>query len=90
MVFSLSRAPFGPEVYITLAIAVFHALLGVAGIRLARGEAGILQRALLAVLGTVALLAGSGLILGPILAIAASLLPSKSGSILFLKRNPPE
>jgi hypothetical protein len=90
MVFSLSRAPFGPEVYITLAIAVFHALLGVAGIRLARGEAGILQRALLAVLGTVALLAGSGLILGPILAIAASLLPSKSGSILFLKRNPPK
>ena len=90
MVFSLSRAPFGPEVYITLAIIVFHALLGVAGIRLARGEAGILQRALLAVLGTVALLAGSGLILGPILAIAASLLPSKSGSILFLKRNPPE
>ena len=90
MVFSLSRAPFGPEVYITLAIIVFHALLGVAGIRLARGEAGILQRALLAVMGTVALLAGSGLILGPILAIAASLLPSKSGSILFLKRNPPE
>jgi hypothetical protein len=90
MVFSLSRAPFGPEVYITMAIVVFHALLGVAGIRLARGEAGILQRALLAVLGTVALLAGSGLILGPILAIAASLLPSKSGSILFLKRNPPK
>jgi hypothetical protein len=90
MVFSLSRAPFGPEVYITLAIVVFHALLGVAGIRLARGEAGILQRALLAVLGTIALLAGSGLIMGPILAIAASLLPSKSGSILFLKRNPPE
>jgi hypothetical protein len=82
MVFSLSRAPFGPEVYVTLAIVVFHALLGVAGIRLARGEAGILQRALLAVLGTMALLAGSGLIMGPILAIAASLLPSKRGSIL--------
>jgi hypothetical protein len=82
MVFSLSRAPFGPEVYITLAIIVFHTLLGVAGIRLARGEAGILQRALLAVLGTIALLAGSGLIMGPILAIAASLLPSKKGSIL--------
>ncbi len=79
MVFSLSRAPFGPEVYITLAIIIFHALLGVAGIRLARGEAGILQRVLLAVLGTIALLAGSGLILGPILAIAASLLPSKKG-----------
>ncbi|MCX6674474.1 MAG: hypothetical protein NTY37_11935 [Methanothrix sp.] len=81
MVFNLTRAPFGPEVYITVVIAVFHALLGVAGIRLARGDAGILQRALLAVLGTLALLAGSGLIMGPILAIAASFLLSKSGSI---------
>ena len=81
MVFSLSRAPFGTDVYITLVIVVFHALLGVAVIRLARGEAGILQRALLAVLGTTALLAGSGLIMGPILAVAASLLPSKKGSI---------
>lgn len=81
MVFSLTRAPFGPDVYITVLIAVFHALLGVAAIRLARGEAGILQRVLLAVLGTLALLAGSGMIMGPILAIAASFLSSKSGSI---------
>jgi hypothetical protein len=81
MVFSLTRAAFVPEVYITVAIAVLHALLGVAAIRLARGEAGILQRALLAVLGTLALLAGSGLIMGGILALAASILPSKSGSI---------
>ena len=81
MVFSLTRAPFGQEVYITVAIALFNALLGVAAIRLARGEAGILQRVLLAILGTLALLAGSGLIMGPIMAIAASFLPSKSGSI---------
>ena len=81
MVFSLTRAPFGPEVNITVLIAVFNALLGVAAIRLARGEAGILQRVLLAVLGTLALLAGSGLIMGPIMAIAASFLPSRSGSI---------
>ncbi len=80
MVFSLTRAPFGPEVYISLVVAVFHALLGVASLRLAGGEAGILQRALLAVIGTTALLAGSGLIMGPILAIAASVLPSMSGS----------
>jgi hypothetical protein len=84
MVFSLTRAPFGPEVYITVAIAVFHALLGVSGIRLARGQAGILQRALLAVLGTLALLAGSGLIIGPIMAIAASFLPSRRGSIFHI------
>jgi hypothetical protein len=81
MVFNLTRAPFGPEVYITLAIAFLHALLGVVTIRLARGEAGLLQRVLLAVIGTIALLAGSGLIMGPILALASSLLPSRSGSI---------
>lgn len=81
MVFNLTRAPFGPEVYITLAIAFLHALLGVVTIRLSRGEAGLLQRVLLAVIGTIALLAGSGLIMGPILALAASLLPSRSGSI---------
>ena len=81
MVFSLTRTPLGPEVYITLAIGVFHALLGVAAIRLARGEAGILQRALLAVIGTIALLAGSGLIIGPMLSMAASFLPSRSGNI---------
>jgi len=81
MVFNLTRAPFGPEVYITLAIAVLHAFLGVVTIRLSRGEAGLLQRVLLAVLGTIALLFGSGLIMGPILALAASVLPSRSGSI---------
>ncbi len=88
MVFNLTHAPFGPEIYITLAIAVLHAILGVVTIRLARGEAGLLQRVLLAVLGTIALLAGSGLIMGPILAVAASLLPSKSGSIF--RRYPPK
>jgi hypothetical protein len=79
--FSLTRATFGDEVYITLAIAVFHAVLGVASIRLANGEAGILQRTLMAITGTLALLAGSGLILGPILAMVASFLPSKRGPI---------
>ena len=87
MVFSLTRAPFGPEVYITLAIGAFHALLGVASIRLARGEAGILQRALLAVIGTIALLAGSGLIIGPLLSMAASFLPSRSGNIFARKKD---
>ena len=76
MIYSLTRASFGPEVYITMVIILFHALLGVASIRLARGEAGILQRSLLAVIGTVALLGGSGMILGPILGIAASFLPT--------------
>ncbi len=77
MVFSLVRAPAGAEVVISLLLAVIPAILGVAAIRLSQGEAGILQRALLAVIGTIALLAGSGLIVGPLLAIAASVLPSK-------------
>jgi hypothetical protein len=77
IIINLTRVPFGPEVYISLTIAVFHAILGVVTLRLARGEAGILQRVLLAVIGTIALLAGSGLILGPLLAIAASMLPSQ-------------
>jgi hypothetical protein len=80
-VYNLTRAPFGPEVYVTMAVITFHAILGVAAIRLAGGEAGILQRSLLAVLGTMALLGGSGLILGPIMAFAASFLPS--GNIRF-------
>ncbi|NMB86246.1 MAG: hypothetical protein GYA29_08400 [Methanothrix sp.] len=74
--FNLTRAPFGPEVYISLTIALFHSILGVIGLRLARSEAGMLQRTLMGIIGTVALLAGSGLIMGPILAIAASMLPS--------------
>ncbi len=86
MVFNLTRAPFGPEVYISLAIAAFHALLGVAAIHLARGEAGILQRVLMGVIGTIALLSGSGLIMGPILAIAASVLPSMNGPVLRMPR----
>ena len=81
MIYSLSRAPYGPEVYITMAIILFHALLGVASIRLARGEAGILQRSLLAVIGTLALLGGSGMILGPILAVSASFLPTMKRSV---------
>ena len=81
MIYSLSRAPYGPEVYITMAIILFHALLGVASIRLARGGAGILQRSLLAVIGTLALLGGSGMILGPILAVSASFLPTMKRSV---------
>ncbi|NMC10361.1 MAG: hypothetical protein GYA39_05220 [Methanothrix sp.] len=79
--FNLTRAPFGPEVYISLTIALFHSILGVISLRLARNEAGMLQRSLMGIIGTMALLAGSGLIMGPILAIAASMLPSMKGSV---------
>ena len=77
IVFNLTRAPFGPEVYISVALAAIPAILGVVLLRLARGEAGILQRSIVAVIGTVGLLAGSGLIIGSLIAISASVLPSR-------------
>jgi hypothetical protein len=81
MVFSLIRAPAGAEVEISVLLAVIPAILGIAALRLSRGEAGILQRAALAVVGTIALLAGAGLLAGPLLGIAASVLPSKKGNL---------
>lgn len=93
-IFSLTRAPYGPEVAISIGLAVIPALLGVAAVRIARGEAGILQRSVMAVIGTIGLLAGSGFIIGPLLAVMASVLPSRNGrkgSSLFhvgeLKKN---
>ncbi len=77
MAFSLIRAPAGSEVAITVLLAIIPVVLGVVSLRLSRGEAGILQRVMMAVIGTIALLAGSGLIAGPLLAIAASVLPSR-------------
>lgn len=76
-IFSLTRAPYGPEVSISIALALIPTILGIAAIRLARGEAGILQRSIMAVIGTIGLLAGSGFVIGPLLAIAASVLPSR-------------
>lgn len=77
VVFNLTRAAFTQEVYITLAIASVSAILGVAALRLAAGQAGLLQRIGLAVTGTLALLAGSGMIVGALLVMAASVLPSQ-------------
>ncbi len=79
MIFNLTRAPAGSEVGISLFLALLPAVLGVAAVRLARGEAGIIQRSLMAVIGTIGLLAGSGFIIGPLLAIMASVLPSRRG-----------
>ncbi len=78
-IFNLTRAPAGSEVWISLFLALIPAVLGVAAVRLARGEAGIIQRSLMAVIGTIGLLAGSGFIIGPLLAIMASVLPSRRG-----------
>jgi hypothetical protein len=53
------------------------AVFGFIALRLSRGEAGLLQRLILAVIGTIALISGSGrLIMGSVLAIASSIMPS--------------
>lgn len=78
IIFNLTRAAFTEDVYISFAIAFVSAILGVISLRLAAGEAGLLQRIGLAVTGTLALLAGSGMIVGALLVMAASVLPSLS------------
>lgn len=81
MAFGLIHAPAGSEVAITVLLAIIPVVLGVVAVRLSRGEAGILQRVVMAVIGTIALLAGYGLIAGPLLAIAASVLPSRKSNL---------
>jgi hypothetical protein len=81
IIFNLTRAPVGAglELGISLFLVLIPVILGVAALRLARGEAGILQRSIMAVIGTVGLLAGAGFIIGSLLAIMASVLPSRRG-----------
>ncbi len=81
IIFNLTRAPVGAglKLGISLFLVLLPVILGVAALRLARGEAGILQRSLMAVIGTIGLLAGSGFIIGSLLAIMASVLPSRRG-----------
>jgi hypothetical protein len=77
IIFNMMLVLVGSEVAISLMLALFHAMLGVAALRLSRGQAGLLQRVALAIIGTFALLAGSGLVVGPLLAVAASVTLSK-------------
>ena len=73
IIFNILRVSAGSEVVISLVLSLIPAILGVAALRLSRGQAGLLHRIALAIIGTCALLAGSGLIIGPLLAIAAGM-----------------
>jgi hypothetical protein len=76
---SLSRAPPGPEVLISLALAAVPTLLGALALRASRsGRPRARERAAMILLGIVALPLGAGLILGPASAVAAGILPSAS------------
>jgi hypothetical protein len=80
--FNMTRAPLGSEVIISIIFAVIPAILGVIVLRISRGEAGLAQRMVMAVIGTIALISGAGLLIGSALALAASALPSRRRSEL--------
>ena len=79
MAVSLIQAPLVPEIVITVVLALIPILLGIVTIRLSlktEGKANLRMRIYLAILGVVALFAWAGLLIGPALAIMASVLPS--------------
>ncbi len=79
MILSLIGTSAGAEVGITLVFALIPIVLGVATLRLSlktEERASIKKRAYLVVLGVVALLMWAGLLIGPVLAIIASLMPA--------------
>jgi len=79
LAFSLTQAPLGSEVAVTLILALIPTLLGIAALRLSlTGEkkTNLKKRVYLAILGVAALFAWAGLLIGPVLAIIASILPS--------------
>ncbi|HWQ18958.1 MAG TPA: hypothetical protein VN455_04215 [Methanotrichaceae archaeon] len=83
IMFNLTRAPLVPEVLISLILAAFPWVLGVASIRISRQrEIGIHGRAALFAIGIAGLMAGTGMLIGPILAIAASIPPSQRRSAI--------
>lgn len=81
MTVALTRASLVPEVGVTLVFAVIPILLGVAALRLAlktEERIKVRKRVYFVILGMLALFAWSGLLVGPILAIVTSFLPSRT------------
>jgi len=81
MVFSSIGTVLGPEIALTLVFALVPILLGIATLRLSlriEEKPGFKKRTYLAVLGIVALVMWAGLIIGPVLAILASVMPTRS------------
>jgi len=83
IMFNLTRAPVVPEVLISLVLAAFPWVLGAASIRISRQrEIGVHGRAALFAIGVAGLMAGAGMLIGPVLAMAASILPSQRTEIV--------
>jgi len=74
MAMALMRAPASQEAAITVILAALSAGLGAATIKIAAGvaEFTMKERLMLRAIGIVALLAGSGMIIGPLIAILST------------------
>ncbi|KCZ70865.1 hypothetical protein ANME2D_02890 [Candidatus Methanoperedens nitroreducens] len=78
-----AHSPLVPEVAVTITLATVQILLGAAVLRLvlkSKEKINIRKRAYLAILGLIALFAWAGLLVGPVLAMLASVLPANGGS----------
>ncbi|UCH70958.1 MAG: hypothetical protein JSV29_03005, partial [Candidatus Bathyarchaeota archaeon] len=83
MILALTHAPLVPEIGVTFMLALIPVLLGIGVLRLvlrSGDQVNIRKRAYLAILGVLALIAWAGLIVGPALAIVASVLPTRTES----------
>lgn len=83
MIISLIGTSAGVEAVITLIFALIPTILGVMTLRLSlrkEERVSVRKRVYLLVLGVVALFTWAGLIIGPVLAIASSLIPSNGNS----------
>ena len=81
MSLTLTQTPVAPEIGITLVLALIPVLVGIGVLRLilrSGGEVNIRKRVYLAILGLIALFAWAGLIVGPVLAMVASVLPTRT------------
>jgi hypothetical protein len=78
MFFNLTRVPLTPEIGVTLIFALLPIILGIISIRITfRSEEteGVQKRISMVILGVIAFFIWAGLLIGPVLAIIAGVLP---------------
>jgi hypothetical protein len=83
MVFALTTAPLGLEVSVTLVFAALPIVLGILTLRLVsgiRGEFTLSRRLRFLLIGFLAIFLWAGYLVGPMLAVATSLLPAKTSA----------
>ncbi len=81
---ALSRAPANAGIALTVILAALPALLGLGALRLSLKKSRLskVRRAITVLIGIAALFAWSGLIIGPVLALASAFMPaSRSGRV---------